>query len=111
MKRINTLVATTLLGATLGLGAAPAGAVDGLLLKVELFPGYCHLQVPAIDENSLGHRPVLQDASTTDIIDFYGPAIMIHWDVTKCKTRDPRTDHTTRPVTMMTKSHQGAAEQ
>ena len=30
MKRINTLVATTLLGATLGLGAAPAGAVDGL---------------------------------------------------------------------------------
>ncbi len=73
MKRINTLVATTLLAATLGLGAAPAGAVDGLLFKVELFPGYCHLQFPAIDENSLGHRPVLQDASTTDIIDFYGP--------------------------------------
>ena len=73
MKRINTLVGITLLGATLGLGAAPAGAVDGLLLSVELFPGYCHLQFPAIDENSLGHRPVLQDASTTDIIDFYGP--------------------------------------
>ncbi len=73
MKRINTLVAITLLGATLGLGAGPAGAVDGLLFKVELFPGYCHLQFPAIDEDSLGHRPVLQDASTTDIIDFYGP--------------------------------------
>ncbi len=74
MKRINTLVGITLLGATLGLGAAPAGAVNGLLLKVEVFPGYCHLRIPPIEEQTLSwDHPVLQDASTTDIIDFYGP--------------------------------------
>ena len=31
------------------------------------------MQFPAMEEDSLGVRPVLKDASTTDIIDFYGP--------------------------------------
>ncbi len=74
MKVINTLVGIALLGAILGFSPAPAGAADGLLFKVEAFPGYCHMQFPAIQEETLGWvRPVLQDASTTDIIDFYGP--------------------------------------
>ena len=44
-------------------------------MKVEAIPdsNYCHLQFPAIEEWSLAYRPVLKDASTTDIIDFYGP--------------------------------------
>ncbi len=74
MKTINTLVGIALLGASLGLGAAPAGAAEGVLLKVEAYPGYCHMQFPAIVDETLGwDRPVLQDASTTDIVDFYGP--------------------------------------
>ncbi len=74
MKVINTLVGIALLGAILGFSPAPAGAADGLLFKVEAFPGYCYMQFPAIVEETLGwDRPVLQDASTTDIIDFYGP--------------------------------------
>ena len=75
MKSINILIGISLLGATLGLTPAPAGAAQhsAFLVKVEVFPGYCHMQFPAIEENSLGARLVLQDASTTDIIDFYGP--------------------------------------
>ncbi len=75
MKSVNTLVGIALLGATLGITPAPAGAAQhsAFLVKVEVFPGYCHMQFPAIEENSIGGRPVLQDASTTDIIDFYGP--------------------------------------
>jgi len=75
MKSVNTLVGIALLGVTLGITPAPAGAAQhsAFLVKVEVFPGYCHMQFPAIEENSLGGRPVLQDASTTDIIDFYGP--------------------------------------
>jgi len=75
MKSINILIGISLLGATMGLTPAPAGAAQHsvFLLKVEVSPGYCHMQFPAIEENSPGDRPVLQDASTTDIIDFYGP--------------------------------------
>ncbi len=75
MKSINILIGISLLGATMGLTPAPAGAAQhsAFLVKVEVFPGYCHMQFPAIEENSIGGRPVLQDASTTDIIDFYGP--------------------------------------
>jgi len=75
MKSVNTLVGIALLGATLGITPAPAGAAQhsAFLVKVEVFPGYCHMQFPAIEENSIGGRSVLQDASTTDIIDFYGP--------------------------------------
>ena len=75
MKSINALVGIALLGATLGITPAPAGAAQHsvFLVKVEVSPGYCHMQFPAMEEDSLGVRPVLKDASTTDIIDFYGP--------------------------------------
>ena len=52
--------------------------VEGVLFKVET-PGtnYCHLKFPAIREETLSwNRPVLtdvKDATTGDIIDFYGP--------------------------------------
>jgi hypothetical protein len=35
---------------------------------------YCHLKFPAIEPISLGSdRPVLQNANTGDMIDYYGP--------------------------------------
>ena len=35
---------------------------------------YCHMKFPAILERTLGTaQPVLKDASSGDIIDFYGP--------------------------------------
>jgi hypothetical protein len=51
--------------------AAPAAIVS----KDALTDGsYCHMKFPAILERTLGTtQPVLKDASSGDIIDFYGP--------------------------------------
>jgi len=59
----------------LGIDPLSGKADDGILLKVQM-PGtnYCHLKFPAIREETLSSsRPVLKDASTGDILDFYGP--------------------------------------
>ncbi len=72
MRFINTLVGIALLGATLGLSATPAGAADGILFKVTVTDGYCHMQFRAMEEDSY-HNPTFQSADSTDIIDFYGP--------------------------------------
>lgn len=74
MKSFKSMVGVALLGAALGLSTAPAMAADGVLLKVKVegTPGYCHLQFPAIDSETLD-RPVLLSSNTTDVIDFYGP--------------------------------------
>jgi hypothetical protein len=53
--------------------ASSALSADGILLKEEMPGGYCHLQFPAIREETLSAvRPVLQDASSGDRIDYYG---------------------------------------
>ncbi len=77
MKSIQLLSSALLLAGTLGLSAQPlmAQVAPGVLSKVELAPGsnYCHLKFPAIREDTLDwDRPVLKDASTDDIIDYYG---------------------------------------
>jgi len=69
MKFINTLVGIALLGATLGLSATPAGAADGILFKVKVTDGYCHMQFRSMVENS--DSPKFNPDG--DIIDFYGP--------------------------------------
>ncbi len=69
MKIINMLVGIALLGATLGLSAAPAGAADGVLFKVEVSDGYCHMQFRSMEENS--YSPTFDPDG--DIIDYYGP--------------------------------------
>jgi len=76
MKSFKSLVAVALLGGALGLGAAPAAAQDGILLKIEVVPGYAHLKFPAIEANSIGGvaDPELQSPNTTDVVDFYGPS-------------------------------------
>jgi hypothetical protein len=53
-----------------------AFAADGFLLREELAPDsdYCHLQFPAITEESLStDNPILKSPDSGDIIDLYGP--------------------------------------
>jgi hypothetical protein len=49
-------------------------AAEGVISNATLTPGsYCHLKFPAIREDTLASaRPLLEDASTGDNIDFYG---------------------------------------
>lgn len=76
MKSVRSVLSVLLLAGTLGWSAAPVGAQEGVLVKVAASPAsnYCHLKFPAIREETLSwDRPVLKDATTSDIIDFYGP--------------------------------------
>ncbi|MBI4528498.1 MAG: hypothetical protein HY695_32290, partial [Deltaproteobacteria bacterium] len=74
MKVIRPLLSMLLLAGTLGWIATPVSAQEGVLFKVQM-PGtnYCHMKFPAIRPETLSwDRPVLKDASTGDLIDFYG---------------------------------------
>ena len=74
MKHIKPLLSVLFLTGVMSLNAASAES-QGVVSKAELTPGgYCHLKFPAIRERTLGwSRPVLKDADSGDIIDFYGP--------------------------------------
>lgn len=75
-KRTSALLwAAAISAGALALGAGPASAQDGILLKVRAGEtNYCHLKFPAIRPDTLSwDRPVLQSPSTGDIVDFYGP--------------------------------------
>ncbi|HZD41874.1 MAG TPA: hypothetical protein VE131_14215 [Terriglobales bacterium] len=74
MKIAMSFLAALLLATSVGAGTSFATA-NGVLSDTMLTPGdYCHLKFPAILEQTLsGDRPVLKDASTGDVIDFYGP--------------------------------------
>ena len=74
MKSIRLVLSIFLFAGTLGLGSAPLWA-QGIISKVALeSSNYCHIRYPAIREETLfWDRPVLQDARSSDIIDFYGP--------------------------------------
>jgi hypothetical protein len=71
MKIAKSFLAALLFTGTLG-AFNNAMAADSVLSKEEVTTGgYCHLQFPAIRQNTLGEDdPVL---SQSDIIDFYGP--------------------------------------
>jgi hypothetical protein len=73
MKNAKIFLAGLILVGSLGTGNAMAAA-PGVISNATLTPGsYCHLTFPAIDEDTLSSdRPVLKDASSGDIIDFYG---------------------------------------
>jgi hypothetical protein len=66
-------LAALLLAGSVGASNTSAAA-DGVISNATLTPGsYCHLKFPAIREGTLSSdRPVLDDASNGDIIDFYG---------------------------------------
>ena len=74
MKIATSFWAALLLVGSLGASNTFAAA-PGVISNATLTPdSYCHLQFPAIREETLSwDRPVLKDASSGDIIDFYGP--------------------------------------
>jgi len=74
MKIATSFLAALVLATGLGAGST-FGAAPGVISNATLTPGsYCHLTFPAIREETLSSdRPVLKDASSGDIIDFYGP--------------------------------------
>ena len=97
MKNIKPLLSVLFLTGAIGVSAAPAGA-QGVISKVELTSGgYCHLKFPAIREKTLDwSRPVLKDADSGDIIDFYGPCD--HDPLGKEEIRAQRLDHWRRSI-------------
>jgi hypothetical protein len=74
MKIATSFLAALLLIGSLGASSTFAAA-EGVISNQVLTPGsYCHLQFPAIREETLSwDRPALKDPSSGDIIDFYGP--------------------------------------
>ena len=73
MKTTKSVLSVLFLTGAMGLSVAPVSA-EGLISKdVSTEASYCHMKFPAIDEETLGtSHPVLKDASSRDIIDFYG---------------------------------------
>ena len=74
MKSIKALLSVVFLTGAMGLSAMSVAA-DGVISKDVIAEGsYCHMKFPAIREKTLDwNRPALKDASSADIIDFYGP--------------------------------------
>ena len=73
MKTVTSFLVGLLFTTSLG-AINTVVADDGILLKDEIIPGYCHMKFPAIREGTLGSdHPVLKDPRTGDMIDFYGP--------------------------------------
>ena len=77
-KNSKPVVFPAILAVSLGFGIARAWAVGGVVSKEVLAAvgegNYCHLKFPAIEPSSLGSdHPVLQNADTGDMIDYYGP--------------------------------------
>ena len=74
MKTTKSVLSVLFLTGAMGLSVAPVSA-EGLISKGDSTQGSsCHLKFPAIREETLGtSHPVLEDASSGDIIDFYGP--------------------------------------
>lgn len=69
------LVAPLFIIGALGVAPGSADAQEGILLRVRAGESnYCHLKFPAIRPETLySGRPVLQNSSTGEIVDFYGP--------------------------------------
>ena len=74
MKSIKLLLSVVFLTGAVGLSAMSPAADGGISKDVMTEGGYCHMKFPAIREDTLAWKhPVLEDASSGNIIDFYGP--------------------------------------
>ena len=74
MKRIGIAASILVLAGSLAHSAIAAD--DRLIVKEQLSDddSYCHMRFRAIDEGTLASkRPQLKDASSGDVVDFYGP--------------------------------------
>ena len=74
MKKSISLLTNLILASTL-FWSVPTVNADGVTTKVAADEGnYCHMKFPAMREETLSSdRPVLKDAASGDLIDFYGP--------------------------------------
>lgn len=73
MKTMKSVLSVLFLTGTLGFNAATARAEGVISKDVSTSGSSCHLKFPAILEETLGtSHPVLKDASSGDVIDFYG---------------------------------------
>ena len=75
LKIKNVTVAALFSIGLMGIVPHPSEAQEGILFKQRAgASNYCHLEFPAIREDTLSwDRPVLKHPSTGDIIAFYGP--------------------------------------
>ena len=73
MKKIKSVMSVVFLASAMSFNVA--SAAEGVISKNILTEGnYCHLKFSAILEQTLSSsHPVLKEASSGDIIDFYGP--------------------------------------
>jgi hypothetical protein len=75
MKNRRIFFSAAIVAGGLTLGGVAFGA-DGVVLREALSAAsnYCHLQFPAIREDTLATgRPLLKSPAAGDLIDFYGP--------------------------------------
>ncbi|TAK08869.1 hypothetical protein EPO44_02025 [bacterium] len=87
---IRSLAAAFIAGGMF-LTAAAVGADDVILRVAAETDNYCHLKFPAIREDTLfWDRPLLQDATSRDVIDFYGSCN--HDPLEKDEVRRQRAD-------------------
>ena len=75
MKVKKTILSIVFLLGTMGPSVSSADAAASVVSKDAFTEGsYCHIKFPAIREQTLGTaQPVLKEADSGDIIDFYGP--------------------------------------
>ena len=75
MKTMKSVLSVLFLAGAMGSSmASAAGAQEVISKDVLTESSYCHMKFPAIREETLStSHPVLKDASSGDIIDFYGP--------------------------------------
>ena len=75
MKVKKTIISAVFLLGAMGPSVSSAAAAASGVSKDAVTEGsYCHIKFPAIREQSLGTTPpVLKEADSGDIIDFYGP--------------------------------------
>lgn len=75
MKTTRLFLSALGLAGAFGTSITPVWAKHGVVLQVKAeAENYCHLKFPAIREDTLSWAsPVLKDAASGDIIDFYGP--------------------------------------
>ena len=75
MKTMKSVLSVVILTGAISSSLASAADRDGMILKDVATEGsYCHMKFPAIEVRTLASKqPVLSDANSGDIIDFYGP--------------------------------------
>ena len=74
MKNAKSFLLAAILGSIAAM--SPVLAADYVVSKEEVAPGsyYCHMKLPAVQARSLPtDNPIPKDASSGDIIDYYGP--------------------------------------